>query len=104
MDLPRWFKNRLHKVMEHNDYTDDMLTTEVCNKKDRWTPCDLICREFYNNGCGSAKGFLGLTPAQCKEAFGFIREHQNELREMDYYNKDGFNNWGFKLWENYDLQ
>jgi hypothetical protein len=55
------FKSYLKKVMEHNDYTSDMTTVDVCNEKDKWTPCDLILREYYNNGGGSAKGFLGIT-------------------------------------------
>ncbi len=102
--LPIWFMNRLKKVMEHNDYEQDMITTKVCTPKDRWTPTDLIIREVYNNGGGSSKGFLGLTKAQTLQAFDFIRDNQETLKEMDYYNEKGFNNFGLPLWKNWELR
>ena len=102
-DLPRWFRNRITKVMEHNDFEAHWITVDVCEKLDKWTPVDLMLREHYNNGDGSAKGFLGLTPAQNYKCYQFIKEHQNELRELNLYNKDGYNNWGFKLWSDYNL-
>ena len=101
--LAKWFINRLQKVMEHNEYDNDMLTTKECTPRDRWTPTDLILREYYNNGGGSAMGFLGLTRADCIKCYNYIYEHQKELVEMDYINENGYNNCGFPLWSNYKI-
>ena len=102
-DLPRWFRNRIKTVMEHNDFEAHWITVDACEEHNNWTPVDLMLREEYNNGSGSAKGFLGLTPAQNYECYQFIKEHQNELRELNLYSKDGYNNWGCKLWSDYNL-
>lgn len=97
------FENTLNKIMEHNRYNEKMVTVEECNKYDKWTPTDLIMREYYNNGGGSAKGFLGITPKRCEEAFDYIQEHKQELVQKRYINEKGYNNFGFPLWTNYDL-
>lgn len=102
-DLPLWFRNLLKKVMAHNEYEEADTTATECGKKDRWTPCDLIVREYLNNGGGSSKGFLGVSPSDCKRGYWFIKEHQQELRALDLYNKDGWNNCGCPLWKNYEL-
>lgn len=99
----RWFRNQLKKVMEHNEYEEQDITVEACDKKDRWTPCDLIMREWYNNGGGSAKGFLGILPSECKKLAQYIVDNQEELKQMGYYNEVGKNNFGFTLWTNYKL-
>ena len=96
--IPRWFMNRLETVRVHNDYTKEMLTVEKCEKLDKWTPCDLIYREYLNNGGGSAKGFLGLTPAECRRAANFIAEHINALVDFDLLSRKGWNNCGIILW------
>lgn len=101
--LPIWFVNRLKKIIKHNDYEQDMITVKVCEPKGKWTPTDLILREYYNNGGGSAKGFLGLTRADTYRCYDFIRDNQKLLKEMDYYSENGYNNWGFKLWSNYKV-
>jgi len=97
------FMKHITEVMKHNDYTDDMLTASVCGEKGFWSPVDLIMREYYNNGGGSAKGFLGLSTSVAIRCADYIVEHQKELRELDYYNKEGYNNFGFPLWNNYEL-
>lgn len=102
--LPRWFINRLRTIMEHNDYKNDWLTAEICNKNGKWTPVDLVLRETYNNYGGSAKGFLGITRYECIRSFNFIRDNQKLLRKMDYYSKDGWNNWGIPLWNDYKIE
>ena len=98
-----WFKNRLKKIMEYNNYDETWLTCEECNKVDKWTPCDLIVREYLNNGGGSAKGFLGITPSECKKCYDYMREIKQELIENDMVNKSAWNNSGFLLWTNYDF-
>ena len=97
------FENNLKKVMEHNDYGSEMITVAECDKIDRWTSVDLVMREYYNNGGGSAKGFLGIMPSTCVRMAQYIIKHQEELKEKDMYNKDGRNNFGFPLWHDYKL-
>lgn len=103
MKLPRWFQNRLHTIMKHNDYSEDMITVAICEPKDKWTPTDLILREYYNNGGGSSRGFLGISCKECIRCYEFILQNQQELKAMDYYSKTGYNNWGFKLWDNWKV-
>lgn len=101
--LPRWFINRLHTIMKHNDFSEDMITVAVCEPKDKWTPTDLILREYYNNGGGSAKGFLGISRSECIRCYEFIKENQKYLQELDYYSEKGFSNYGFRLWVNWNV-
>ena len=103
MKLPRWFLNRLHTIMEYNHYSEEMITVQECDKHNKWTPTDLILREYYNNGGGSSKGFLGITRSECIKCYEFIKANQGLLREMDYYNESGTNNSGFPLWDNYEI-
>lgn len=98
------FLNLIHKVMEHNGYTQEMTTTTECLKKDKWTPVDLIIREYLNNGAGSSKGFLGVTPARCVAGYDFAVDHKEELIEMNMISKDGWNNFGFPLWKDYGFE
>ena len=101
--LARWFINRLNTIMEHNNYKNYWLTAKICDVHGKWTPCDLILREYYNNGGGSAKGFLGISRAECIRCYEYIMENQELLREMDYYSANGWNNYGLSLWNNYKL-
>lgn len=104
MITEKQFNNTINKVMEYNEYTDDMITDKICSKKGKWTPIDLIMREYYNNGCGSAEGFLGISPKRCENAAKYIIEHQQEFKEKEMYSREGFNNSGFTLWTNYELE
>ena len=96
------FATVLRTIMIHNDYPYDALTVTECNKIDRWTPTDLIMREFLNNGGGSAQGFLGITTDECIEAYDYAKEHIEELIAKDMVNETGVNNFGFPLWNNYN--
>ena len=87
--------------MEHNEFTEDMITVKVCDDKGKWTPCDLIIREELNNGGGSAKGFLGLTTADCHKCYHFLVENKELAKEMDLVSEKGINNFGFLLWNNW---
>ena len=100
--IPIWFRNRIKKVMEHNKYTEDMVTVEVCEKKGKWTPCDLIIREERNNGGGSAKGFLGLTTADCHRCYEFLRENKDIVKALDMVSETGYNNYGYPLWKGWN--
>ena len=101
--IKKWFYNRLKTIMNHCNYTADMLTETVCTAKNKWTPCDLILREYYNNGGGSAPGFLGISRAECIKCYAYIYENRKELIELNYISKDGYNNSGYGLWSNYEL-
>lgn len=100
--LPIWFRNRVKKVMEHNDYTEDMVSVNVCEKRGKWTPCDLIIREELNNGGGSAQGFLGLTSIECHTCYKFLVNNKELVKSMDLVNEQGWNNSGFKLWNDWN--
>ena len=93
----------IERVMEHNGYAKEDLTVATCNKKDKWTPCDLILREYLNNGGGSARGFLGIEPEECEEAYDMICEYKGELIQADMINEKAWNNFGFPLWKEYDF-
>lgn len=101
--MGKWFENILKDVMEHNEYKENETTVSVCDTLNRWTPCDLIIREYLNNGGGSAKGFLGITTLQCEKAYNYIKEHKEEFISKNMINKNGHNNWGISLWENYNF-
>lgn len=99
--LEKWFLNRIQTIMKHNDYREDMITTKVCNEEGKWTPCDLIAREYLNNGGGSAKGFLGISRSECNKCYDYMCENRDELIDLDYVSQEGWNNWGIKLWQDY---
>lgn len=101
--LKLWFTNCLKKVAEHNDYTSDMMTVSACDPCGKWTPADLIAREYLNNGAGSAKGFLGITPSKCREAYAYMCENRQTLIDLDLVSKEAWNNHGFPLWVNYNF-
>lgn len=101
--MEKWFINKLKKVMEHNNYADDCLTVDKCNAIDSWTPCDLIAREYLNNGGGSAKGFLGITSGECIDCFFYMRKIKQELIDLNYISETARNNFGITLRKNYNF-
>lgn len=101
--MKKWFLNRLHTIMEHNNYPANALTVEECSARNLWTPADLIAREYLNNGGGSAKGFLGISCAECKKCYDYMREIRQELIDAKMVNEKAWNNFGFSLWSNYNF-
>ena len=97
------FLQILKRVMKHNDYKSGCVKVEQCDKIGRWTPCDLIIREHLNNGDGSAEGFLGITPNENNLAYEYIRGNKDYFIKQNMVNKDGYNNFGFPLWNDYDF-
>lgn len=97
------FEKIIEKVKEYNDFDTNENTVEECTKNNHWTPCDLIIREYLNNGGGSAMGFLGISATQCKNAYYYICDNKNELISKDMINENGWNNFGFSLWSNYNF-
>ena len=103
MKLAKWFINRLNTIKKHNRYESDWNTTEICNTHDKWTPCDLIAREYLNNNGGSAKGFLGISRAECIRCYDYMVKNRNALISMDYVNAEAWNNSGITLWKHYNF-
>lgn len=103
LKLAKWFQNRLNTIMVHNHFEEEWLTVDVCEKEGKWTPCDLIAREYLNNGGGSSKGFLGITPSECCKCYDYMKEHKDYLVENDLVNEKAWNNSGFPLWNNYNF-
>lgn len=101
--IKKWFKNRLITIMQHNNYAPWWLTEEECTKHDKWTPCDLIAREYLNNGGGSSKGFLGITRADCIKCYDYMCENKEELIKLGYISGSAWNNSGVLLWNNYNF-
>ena len=101
-ELPLWFRNRIKKVMVHNDYDDHFLYAKNADRAGLWSPLDLILREYYNNGGGSSKGFLGIPKAECVRCHDYAVANQDGLH--DFYSKRGANNWGITLWDDYCLR
>ena len=93
----------IEKVMTHNNYQNNQITATECDKIDRWTPVDLIIREYLNNGGGSAKGFLGIQPYQCRKAYEELKQIKQELIDKDLIHKDAWNASGFTLWTDYNF-
>lgn len=102
-ELPIWFRNRLKKVMEHNEYPSDCVGVENCLTIESWTPVDLIVREELNNGGGSAKGFLGLSTSDCHRCYKYIKENKEYFIAKHLVNESARNNCGFPLWHNYNF-
>ena len=101
--LKKWFLNKLNTIGAYNNY-NGALTVAECNKIGKygsWTPTDLVLREWLNNGGGSSKGFLGISRAECIKCYDYILENLKELISLDMVNKEGYNNFGFKLWNDY---
>lgn len=101
--MKRWFMNRLLTIMKHNNYTDDMLDVSHCNAHNKWTPCDLIAREYLNNGGASARGFLGISKTECIRSYNYMREIKEELLKKNYVNESAWNNSGIRLWKEYNF-
>lgn len=99
----RQFENRIQKIMIHNEFEPTWTTVEECEKHNKWTPVDLVLREYYNNGGGSAKGFLGITPTQCIECYEYIKANASQLIQENRISETGYNNFGFRLWSNYNI-
>ena len=100
--MEKWFEDTIKKVAKHNEY-GKARTVEECTKLGMWTPCDLILREYLNNGGGSAKGFLGISTAQCIKSYNYAKTIKQELIDKNLINQNAQNNFGFTLWTDYNF-
>lgn len=102
------FDNTLKTILAHayNDLGNSVgvkTTAKHFDKLGLWSPCDLIAREYLNNGGGSARGFLGIMPSRCIEAYRFMCSHKDELVADGLISEKGSNNFGITLWSNYNF-
>lgn len=102
--LARWFKNKLKTIMKHNGRKEDeSISADDCDKLGVWTPCDLIAREELNNGGGSARGFLGITPSDCHKCYNYMKEHKEYLVDNNLISEKAWNNSGYPLWHSHNF-
>ena len=65
---------------------------------EKWTIADLFIRQWLNNG------WDGFGMNNVRKMYEYLCEKKDELIEYNLINKDGFNNFGFPLWTNYDFE
>jgi hypothetical protein len=64
---------------------------------EKWTLADLMIRQFLNNGCN------GFGMVRVGHNYYWLVSIKDELIKYNLVSKNGFNNSGFPLWENYDF-
>jgi hypothetical protein len=64
---------------------------------ERWTLADLFIRQWLNNGSN------GFGMKRVKANYEWLKTIKSELIKYNLISKDGFNNSGFPLWENYNF-
>jgi len=64
---------------------------------ENWTLADLFIRQYLNNGDD------GFGMQNVEETYKFLLKIKNELIENNLISKNGRNNSGFLLWENYNF-
>lgn len=101
--MEQWFLDKLNKIAKYNDYPKGYLTVKQCDTIHKWTPADLVAREYLNNGCGSARGFLGISCDTCEKCYRYMCEIKEELIAQDLISEKAVNNSGFPLWSNYEF-
>ena len=81
-------------------YTDDAAFTEyhyiVNNTK--WTLADLFIRQWKNNMCD------GFGLVNVYEVYMYLVDHKEDLIKYNLLSKNGINNCGYSLWENYNIE
>lgn len=64
---------------------------------EKWTIADLFIRQWLNNG-GNGFGMKNV-----RGMYEYLCGKKQELIDYNLINEDGFNNFGFALWSNYDF-
>ena len=90
-------KEEIIKYLSSNsaDYLNDGLYYKV--NEDTWTLCDLFIRQYLNNLVD------GFGMVNVKEVYQYLCKHKDLLIEYNMVSKDGWNNSGLTLWENYNF-
>ena len=101
--LKLWFRNRLQKILEYYNEKPEELTSAGAHKNGHWSPCDLILREALENKFKPAHSFVGFSVPEGKKCYIYICENKDELIEMGYISKKGWDKFHNILWNNYDF-
>lgn len=83
-----------------NNCEDDAYVAQSSSivTEETWTLPDLFIRQYLNNGCD------GFGMVNVEEVYLYLCEHKDLLIEYNMVNRDGYNNFGFPLWKNYDYE
>ena len=65
--------------------------------RENWTIADLFVRQYLNNGSD------GFGMENVAKVYEYLVKHKEELMEYDLLSKEGTNNFGFTLWNDYDI-
>lgn len=76
---------------EYSKEAYSQVNTEV------WTLADLLVRQWLNNGGD------GFEMVNVQEGYMFVKEHKQELIDNNMLSKEGFNNAGFRIWDDYEI-
>lgn len=63
---------------------------------EKWTLPELFIRQWLNNGCD------GFDLEYVGDTYDWLVEIKDDLIRLDMVSKEGFNNSGFPLWNDYD--
>ena len=63
----------------------------------KWTLADLFIRQYLNNGGD------GFGCNNTEKVYSYLVKHKDELIAHNLITKDGWNNWGYRLWKDYDF-
>ena len=77
------------------DYLNDGIYYKV--NEDTWTLSDLFIRQYLNNLVD------GFGMVNVMEVYQYLCKHKDLLIEYNMVSKDGWNNSGLTLWENYNF-
>ena len=80
-------------------YCDDKYDDRKFNtvNEENWTIADLFIRQYLNNGCD------GFGMENVAKVYEYLVKHKEELIEYNLLSKEGTNNFGFTLWNDYDI-
>ncbi len=89
-------KQKIVNVLKDN--YDGELTPNLLNINDKsWTIAELFIRQYLNNMCD------GFGMKNVEEMYEYLYENKEKLIKYNLLSKEGTNNSGYPLWDNYEL-
>lgn len=92
-------RNKLIAILQSNNtgklVDGDDVPIEV--NDEYWTLADLFIRQWLNNGCD------GFEMVNVRKMFNLLSKHKQLLIDNNMLSKNGRNNFGIPLWENYNF-
>ena len=92
-------RNKLIAILQSN-YTGKLVDGDdvpIEVNDEYWTLADLFIRQWLNNGCN------GFEMVNVRKMFNLLSKHKQLLIDNNMLSKNGRNNMGFPLWENYNF-